>query len=251
MRAAGIDIGSRTIELVVLEDGGIVSSSRIDTTHNLEDECRVLLEGIDFDRLIATGYGRNLAEIRFDVPSVTEIKAYAQGARAIFPECRTVLDIGGQDTKALALGEQGRVVKFEMNDRCAAGTGKFLEIMAHALNYDLDRFGDAALAGSDGIRLSSMCTVFAESEVVGLLTRGKKREDIARGVHGSIVSRTVGLLKRVSLEPPIVFAGGVARNPGVRFLLERELSMPLNVPKDPQSIGALGAALIAAKANLK
>jgi predicted CoA-substrate-specific enzyme activase len=245
MRSAGIDIGSRTIEVIAIENGRVVSALQMDTTHDLLSACECLLGKVEFDRLIATGYGRSLAEIAFDAPTVTEIKAFARGARTLFPSCRSVLDIGGQDTKAIALDEEGRPVRFEMNDRCAAGTGRFLEVMARALDYDLDQFGEAALRAANEIQLSSMCTVFAESEVTGLLTKGGRREDIARAVHTSVLNRTVSLLGRVGTQHPVVFAGGVARNPCLREMIEAALGKPVMIPEDPQMVGAYGAALIA------
>ena len=246
MRTAGLDIGSRTVELVVVEDGGVVSSVRVDTTPSVESDCRQLLSETCFERLVVTGYGRALAEVKFDAESVTEIKAYARGAEALCPGCRTVLDIGGQDTKGIALDGRGRVTKFEMNDRCAAGAGKFLEMMASALGYRISEFGAAALQGLNTVKLSSMCAVFAESEVVGLLTKGEKRADLARAVHHTIVRRSLGTLKRVSVESPIVFAGGAARNPCLVKMLEEVFRRSVFVPEDPQIVGALGAALIAA-----
>jgi (R)-2-hydroxyacyl-CoA dehydratese activating ATPase len=247
MKAAGLDIGSRTVKLVIVRDGGeVVSSSRLDTTPSVTADCRRLLDGASFDALVVTGYGRSLAEVEFDAPSITEIKAFARGAEAVCPGCRTVLDIGGQDTKAIALDGAGRPIKFEMNDRCAAGAGRFIEIMASALKYDLDEFGPAAVRGTAEITLNSMCTVFAESEVVGLMTRGISREDIAGAVHRAIMRRTLGMLRQVSVQPPLVFAGGAARNPCLVALLEEAVGCKVFVPGDPQMIGALGAALIAA-----
>ncbi|MBI3946648.1 MAG: 3-hydroxyacyl-ACP dehydratase [Armatimonadetes bacterium] len=245
MRAAGLDIGSRTVELVVVEGDTVVASARADTTPMLKGQCRRLLAGAAFDRLVVTGYGRALAEVEFDAESVTEIRACARGAHALFPGCRSVLDIGGQDTKAIGLDGRGRVLKFEMNDRCAAGAGKFLEMMARALAYDLEEFGVAALAGVDGIRLNSMCAVFAESEVVGLVTRGERREDIARAVHHAVARRSAAMLQRVSTDPPIVFAGGGARSASLVALLKQALGMEVLTPADPDMVGALGAALLA------
>jgi predicted CoA-substrate-specific enzyme activase len=246
--AAGLDIGSRTVECVVIDTarGRVLASERIDTGPNLAADCRRLLDAQRFDRLVVTGYGRALAEVEFDAPSITEIKAAARGARALFPNCRTVLDIGGQDTKVIALDDAGRPRRFEMNDRCAAGAGRFLELMAGALGYQLSAFGAASRAGRNGVQLSSMCAVFAESEVVGLVTRGVPREDIARAVHSSIVQRTVGMLRRVSVHPPVAFVGGGARNAGLVQLLAEALACDLQVSEDPQMAGALGAALIAA-----
>ena len=198
-----------------------------------------------FDRILATGYGRHFFETYFDVPTVTEIKAFAQGAKAIFPECRTILDIGGQDTKVIALDKKGSVSKFEMNDRCAAGTGMFLEVIAKTLGYDLDEFGKEALNAKANIQINSMCTVFAQSEVTSLLAKRQGRKDISRGIHMAILNRTLSLLKRVSTEPDIVFAGGVAKNPCLKYLLDTTLGSEVRIPDDPQMVGAYGAAIIA------
>lgn len=245
MRAAGLDIGSRTIELVVLDDNELASYRIADTSHDPRTTCRGLIEAEVFDCVVATGYGRHLAEIEFDVPTVTEIKAHALGARHLFPECRTVLDIGGQDTKVIGLDGAGRPERFEMNDRCAAGTGRFLEVMAHALRFELSELGPAALASATGARINSMCTVFAESEVISLLTKGASRDEIARGIHGAIVDRTIAMMKRVSTSGPVVFAGGGALNPCLRSMIEERLGTTLLVADNPQMSGALGAALLA------
>jgi predicted CoA-substrate-specific enzyme activase len=245
VRTAGIDIGSRTIKLVIVEDGEIITSSIADTTHDPLEQCERLMAQTSFDRILATGYGRHFFETHFDVPTVTEIKAFARGAKEIFPGCRTILDIGGQDTKAIALDEKGRVFKFEMNDRCAAGTGMFLEVIAKTLGYELEEFGTEALKGEGNIQINSMCTVFAQSEVTSLLAKRQKRENIAYGIHAAILNRTLSLLKRVSTTPDIVFAGGVARNPCLKYLLDEALVLEIKVPKDPQIVGAYGAAMIA------
>jgi predicted CoA-substrate-specific enzyme activase len=246
MRYAGIDIGSRTIELVVVDEAGnIALSLKADTGFDPIKEAKKLIEGIAYDCIMATGYGRNLLEIFFDAPTVTEIKAHARGARAFFPDARTVLDIGGQDSKAIALFENGKVKKFEMNDRCAAGTGKFLEIMARTLGYDVEDFGRQALLAEKDLTISSMCTVFAESEVTSLIARGKNRREIARGLHTSVIRRAAGMVNRVSSGADIVFTGGVAKNPCMCELLAEKLGRVIYVPADPQMIGALGAALLA------
>ena len=204
-----------------------------------------LIVGADHDRILATGYGRNLFEIAFEAPTVTEIKAHARGARLHFPEAGTVLDIGGQDSKAIALSGNGRVRKFEMNDRCAAGTGKFLEIMARTLGFDIDDFGREALLAEKDLTISSMCTVFAESEVTSLIARGHNAREIARGLHLSVVRRVAAMINRVSAGGDIVFTGGVARNPCLRILLEKNMKRGILVPSEPQMTGALGAALLA------
>ena len=248
MRTAGLDIGSRSIELVVIEssNGEILAAQEAETTPDMEAVCRDMIDRARFDRLIVTGYGRTMAEVNFGFPTVTEIKAYARGAHVTVPGCRTVLDIGGQDTKVIALDEAGRVVNFEMNDRCAAGTGRFLEMIATALHYSLPEFGAGALSGSDGVQISSMCAVFAESEVIGLLTRGARRQDIALAVHRAIASRADSMMARLGIHPPVVFAGGAARNRCLIKLIGDALKCRLTVPKQPHMLGALGAAWIAA-----
>ena len=247
MRYAGIDIGSRSIELVVLEDEKIIESKQADSGFDPMAQARKLLEGVEYNHIMATGYGRHLFELSFETPTVTEIKAYAVGANALFPDVRTILDIGGQDSKAIALNENGKVIKFEMNDRCAAGTGKFLEIMAHALGFGMDKFGVEALKATKEIQISSMCTVFAESEVTSLVAKGESSQNIALGLHRSVVRRAVGMLKRVSVEEPIVFAGGVAMNICIRRLLEETINKKITIPENPQMIGAYGAAMLAAR----
>lgn len=248
MYFAGIDIGSRTIEVVVVDETGeIVSSLQTDTGFDPMAEAERLLNGVEYHRIMATGYGRNLFEVSFDAPTVTEIKAHATGARAFFSDARTVLDIGGQDSKAIALFDNGKVKKFEMNDRCAAGTGKFLEIMAMNLGFDMEAFGRKALLTDKEVNISSMCTVFAESEVTSLIAKGQDRREIARGLHSSVIRRAAGMINRVSSDGEIVFTGGVAKNPCMQKLLAGKLGRPVLVPDDPQMIGALGAALLAAE----
>ncbi len=243
---AGIDIGSRTIELVVVDVTGAVQTQlKADTGFDPMGEAGRLLDGIEYDGIMATGYGRNLFEISFDAPTVTEIKAHACGVRALFPDARGILDIGGQDSKAIALFDTGKVKKFEMNDRCAAGTGKFLEIMARALGYEIEGFGNEALQAEQETTISSMCTVFAESEVTSLIARGQDRREIALGLHASVVRRTAAMIQRVAPDYDVVFTGGVAENPCMRALLEKKLGRRVLYPAAPQFTGALGAALLA------
>jgi (R)-2-hydroxyacyl-CoA dehydratese activating ATPase len=247
-RFAGIDIGSRSIELVVVDErGDIVCSLQADTGFDPMAEAGRLIEGVAYDRIMATGYGRSLFEISYEAPTVTEIKAHARGARFFFPETQAVLDIGGQDSKAISLFANGKVKKFEMNDRCAAGTGKFMEIMARALGFDMDSFSEQALLAEKDLTISSMCTVFAESEVTSLIAGGQNPREIARGLHISIVRRVAGMVSRVAPDGDIVFTGGVAKNPCMQKLLEEKLGRAIFVPEDPQSVGALGAALLAAE----
>jgi predicted CoA-substrate-specific enzyme activase len=243
MSIGGLDIGSRTIALVEMDEAGIRHSEVVETTFDPMAQCDYLLKDRRFDMLIATGYGRHLAQANFADSVITEIKAFGLGCYHYFPECRTILDIGGQDTKAISLGMGGKVMDFQMNDRCAAGTGKFLEVMAAAMGLSLEEMGTIAMQTRSEIKVSSMCTVFAESEVTGLIARGTPRPEIARGLHEAICDRAIALLKRVGVEREVVFAGGVAFNPCLRALLEERLGLSILVPENPQIVGALGAAL--------
>lgn len=245
---AGIDIGSRSIELVVLEKGHLLHWTKAPTTFDPLGQCRRLMDDVTASVVAATGYGRKLFAEAFQgngVTAITEIQAYALGAGHLCPEARTVLDIGGQDTKVISLTPEGRVSKFEMNDRCAAGTGKFLEFMATALQVPLESFGAFALEADRRVKITSMCTVFAESEATSLMARGEKPANIAMGLHLSIARRTSAMLRRVGGSAPYFFAGGVAHNPCVRTLLEEDLGRQLIVPQNPDIVGALGAALYA------
>ncbi len=247
MRYAGIDIGSRTVKLAVLENGRLVLSRKSVTSHNPFETAQELLDGVVFDGITATGYGRHLIKGHFACPVISEITAFVLGARFFTTGCRSILDIGGQDTKAISLDSEGNLCKFEMNDRCAAGTGRFLEVMATVLGFTLEEFSAAALSAGRAVKINSMCTVFAESEVVSLTSQGAERNEVALGIHKAIVSRSTGLLKRVALPGGIFFAGGVALNDCMRILLENEMGRPVFVPPDPQIVGAIGAALRASE----
>lgn len=242
---AGIDIGSRSIELVVLNGMRVVHEAKVPTTFDPLAQCTKLMQQVQVNRIVATGYGRKLfadSVKALEVSTVTEIQAYALGAKFLFPEARSVLDIGGQDTKFILLTSNGKVAKFEMNDRCAAGTGKFLEFMATALQVSLDYFGEFALRSDRRVQINSMCTVFAESEATSLMARGERTENIAMGLHLAVVQRTLGMAGRVGIEHPVVFAGGVAQNLCVKKILEEQLG-GLLIPENPDMVGALGAAL--------
>jgi (R)-2-hydroxyacyl-CoA dehydratese activating ATPase len=241
--SAGIDIGSRTVKVVLVQDGSVTAIRKAENSFDTLKVCAGLLGGLSYDHITSTGYGRNLFKEHYTCEAISEIKAFAIGANFFFPACRTVLDIGGQDTKVISLDDQGRLKKFEMNDKCAAGTGRFIEIMAMALRYSLEEFGEQALLVDESVNISSMCTVFAESEVVSMLARGAGRAGVARGIHQSIVNRSISLLRRVSVEDDIIFAGGVAYNKCIVHLLEQTLQKKVFIPSDPQIIGALGAAL--------
>ncbi len=212
MTTLGLDIGSRTIKLAVCESGELVLARKALTSYDPLAVCRELLRHAPPGPLVATGYGRHLAKEYLRCETVSEIKAFALGARAVFPSCRTILDIGGQDTKAISLAADGKLDKFHMNDKCAAGTGRFLEIMATALGLSLGDFMAEAMAAETPHPINSMCTVFAESEVISTIARGTPRPAIALGIHQAIAARAVSLLERVPVADDIVFAGGVALN---------------------------------------
>lgn len=251
MRTAGIDIGSRTVKLAIVEGGRLVVSRVRENSFEPLSVCRQILADEHYDSIVATGYGRHLfAEKIGSGGVITEIKAAALGARHLFPDCRTILDIGGQDTKAIALDAGGNVGRFEMNDKCAAGTGRFFEVMAMALGCTLDEFtllaAESVSTGSGlGRGINSTCTVFAESEVVGLIARGQSRGAIAGGIIDAVTSRVVSLVRRVGIAQPVVFIGGVARCASLRDALALRLGCPVLVPAVMQTVVALGCALAA------
>jgi len=238
---AGIDVGSRFIKYALIGDGP-PRFFREETGYDPLVACRRLIDETSPDEVLATGYGRHLLAADRGVSTITEIKAVARGAREVFPSCRTVIDMGGQDTKVVLLNASGVVENFEMNDRCAAGTGRFLEIMAHALGYSLAEFGSVCRTGEQ-VSVSSLCAVFAESEVVTLIGKGISREVIAGALHNSIVTRVLPLVKRVGLMDDVVFAGGCARDECLRNLLSGRLGKKVLVGDEPDALSAFGAAL--------
>lgn len=244
LKVAGIDIGSRTIKVAILQDRNLLYYQIVDTGTDPWERTKELLKPLSFDQIVATGYGRHLLRQKLDCPVVTEIKAYALGANFLFPNCHTVIDVGGQDSKAIRV-ENGQVIDFVMNDRCAAGTGKFLEVMAYTLGYSIDEFGKIALEAKNLLRINAMCTVFAESEVISLISQGEDPKNIALGLHEAVVNRIFTLLGSIGFEEEIVFAGGVAKNPCIAFLLKKKLGKEILIPKEPQIVGAIGAALSA------
>lgn len=236
------------MDAVWLDDGRLAERAVLDSGHDPSAAAASLVARDWHDVMVATGYGRHTARERFGCDAITEITAYALGAHALFPQAASVLDIGGQDTKVVSLRFGGKVADFEMNDKCAAGTGKFLEVMARALGFDLPDMAAAALGASDGVAISSMCTVFAESEVTGLVHRGEDRGRIARGLHDSIARRTLSSLRRMGAVGPLVFAGGVANNAAMRALIGERFEGEVLIPDDAQTVGAYGAALSAVRA---
>jgi predicted CoA-substrate-specific enzyme activase len=194
---------------------------------------------------VVTGYGRHLVAPAVQGGVVSEIRAFAVGARYLLPDCGTVIDIGGQDSTVILLSDNGKVQKFEMNDRCAAGTGKFLEVMAGTLEVTIDVLGDLALRVNRTVTINSLCTVFAESEVISLIGRGEQPSAIALALHETIATRLVAMARRTGIKDKVVFAGGAALNRCLGRLLEQKLGKELGIPESPQTVGALGAALLA------
>ena len=250
---AGIDSGSTTTKAIVLDrERKVLGFSILPTgaeSRNASSQAlsRVLDEigacQQDLSFVVATGYGR---EIAGDAKgTVTEITCHARGVHALMNTVRTIIDIGGQDSKAIRINGQGRVQDFAMNDKCAAGTGRFLEVMSQSLGVPLQAMGERAARATKEVRVSSMCTVFAESEVVSLVAKGERVEDILNGIHQAIADRVASLALRVGLEPPVAVTGGVAMNGGVVRALEVRLQASVAVPENPQLTGALGAAMIA------
>lgn len=251
--AAGVDVGSTQTKAVIInETRQIVARSLIDTGANVvvaaENAYVEALRsgGIDEEEveyIVGTGYGRY--RVTFGNTQVTEISCHARGAVHMFPGTRTVVDMGGQDTKAIRVSPTGEILDFCMNDKCAAGTGRFLGAASAALDIPLSELGQVALRAERPVRISTTCTVFAESEVLSWLGKGKKIEDILLGVHQSIAARSIGLLRRVGIEPEVTFTGGVARNIAMIEALQQGLGMKVNVSEESHYMGALGAALFA------
>ena len=192
--------------------------------------------------IVSTGYGRN--SLKVADKAITEITCHAAGAYYLNPAIRTIIDIGGQDSKSIVIDDNGKVKDFAMNDKCAAGTGRFLEVMARALEVDLDNFGEISLDAENPSKISSLCTVFAESEVISLISKGEKRKNIIAGIHESIASRVASMTNRVGVIKPIMMTGGVAKNIGVVRALEKKFNAPIEVSENAQVNGAIGAAYI-------
>jgi len=251
--AGGVDVGSTQTKAVVIDEARrIVGRSLIMTGANVVTAAQeafqaalddALVREHDVGYVIGTGYGRY--KVTFGHEQITEISCHARGAAQMFPGTRTVLDMGGQDTKAIRVGPDGDVLDFCMNDKCAAGTGRFLQAASFALDIALDDLGRIALGAQKPVKISTTCTVFAESEVLSWAARGKRVEDILMGVHRSIGARSVALLTRVGVEPSVTFTGGVARNPAMVAVLNELVGQELQVGETSHYMGALGAALFA------
>ncbi|MGD7651933.1 MAG: acyl-CoA dehydratase activase [Verrucomicrobiales bacterium] len=245
MRIIGLDIGSRTVKRVIVEDGRMVGHRVLPGTHDPLSVCEEMLAGQEYDRVVATGYGRRLFAEHREAGMITEIRAAALGVRHVHPTARCILDIGGQDTKVISIRPDGQVGKFEMNDRCAAGTGRFLEVMATALSYSMAEFVRAGDEAEEAQAINAMCTVFAESEVISATARGVDRASMARGLHEAVSRRALAMLRRVELHDDVVFCGGGALNGCLQRFVAEGLGRDVHVPDEPQILAALGAALSA------
>lgn len=254
MITMGIDVGSITTKGAILDSDRLIGSSLRTTGYHsgraglalfekMLTECE--LKTTDVERVIATGYGRN--SVDFADKAVTEITCHGAGAHFLDPGVRAIIDIGGQDSKAIALDETGRVSDFAMNDKCAAGTGRFLEVMAKALEVPLEKFGEFSSAADLPAKISSLCTVFAESEVISLIAQGETRENIIAGIHAAIASRVGAMASRVGMQPIVMMTGGVALNNGVVKALEDKMGLAIAVRPEAQFTGAIGAAILAQK----
>ena len=252
MIVAGIDIGSRATKAVLLNKASVLSSVICDTgpesVKTSEAAMQVLLRGTgvslkEVKYTVATGYGRIL--VPFANENVSEISCHARGVNHCFPSVRTILDMGGQDCKAIRCDEQGRVVNFIMNDKCAGGTGRFLEIIAEVLDVPLSSIGEVALESKSNIPFNTICAVFAKSEAISYLRKGASKGDILSGLHEAIATRSVNLLKRVSIEKDFSISGGIAKNKGMVQKLREKTGLEPLLAEDPQLMGALGAALFA------
>jgi len=253
--AAGVDVGSTQTKAVVMtENGGreILARALVDTGANVRKAadnaflavCQAAgIHAPEVGFVVGTGYGRY--NISFGNAQMTEISCHARGAHFVCPTTRTVIDMGGQDSKAISLGKDGQVLDFVMNDKCAAGTGRFLANAAEVMGISLDDIGPLSLRATRAVKMATVCTVFVESDILSYLAQGKKPEDILGGVHLAIAKRTLSLARRIAIEPDITLTGGVARNSGMVYALEEILGTKLQVSPDSQFMGAIGAAVFA------
>ena len=253
--AAGVDVGStQTKAIILLDNAGkeIVARALVDTganvrkaaEHAFHEACQAAgIHAGDVGFVVGTGYGRY--KVSFGNTQMTEITCHARGAHFVFPGTRTVIDMGGQDSKAISVGQDGEVLDFVMNDKCAAGTGRFLANAADVMGISLDEIGPLSLRAVRPVKITTVCTVFVESDILSYLSQGKKPEDILGGVHLAIAKRTLSLARRIPIEPGITMTGGVARNGGMVHALEEVLGGKLQVSPEAHFMGAIGAALFA------
>jgi len=254
MITAGIDMGAKTIKVVVLKDEDVAGKSIVvagfDNRASAEEAFAAALEDAglsreDLDGVVATGAGRKSAP--YSERDISEVGCDARGTIKRYPNARTVIDVGAEEGRAIRCNEQGKVLDFALNEKCAAGAGAFTEAMSRALEVETEKLGAMSLESGNAVPMNAQCAVFAESEVVSLLHAKTPKEDIARAVHDAIASRIVSLARKVGFEPEVVLIGGVAHNIGFVDSLQRALECEVIVPDDPDYIGAYGAALAAAE----
>lgn len=248
---AGIDLGSAMTKVVIMDALGHIRARAASATgaEHRHLANRTMAEALKqaslpFNEIactVATGYGR--VNVPFADRQVTELSCQARGVSSLFPNARTAIDIGGQDAKGLKIGD-GRLADFVMNDRCAAGTGRFLEVLAKTLGLKLDELGEISLKASDKVTITNTCTIFAQQEIVTRISRGTPLADIVAGLHEAIASRVVNMVTRLKIEPDVVFTGGVARNSGVVHAIRQNLGCQVLVPDQPLFTGAIGAAIL-------
>ena len=252
MNVAGIDVGAKFIKVVILSDDGLKAKTKLQAgleaadaaEHALQETLRLAgLKLADLDAVVATGFGRNVAP--HATQRVTEAMADARGVAALLPNVRTIVDVGAEEGRGIRITGEGRVMDFAGNEKCAAGSGSFTESMARALDVGIEVFAKISLDSTQAVPMNAQCTVFAESEVVSLIHANTPKADIARAVHDAIASRIAATVRRVGVEPTVALIGGVAHNPGFVDALKREMGLPdLAIPRDPEFVGALGAAVI-------
>lgn len=254
MITAGVDCGSKNVRVLILKDGEMLAKAMVpagmDTAAAAQKAYEKALAGAgleadDVEKIVATGAGRN--ELRFKNDMVTEVGADARGAIYLFPEARTVIDVGAEEGRAIKIDSQGKVVDFAINEKCAAGAGAFTEAMARALEVELDELGRLSLQSTQAIPMNAQCAVFAESEVVTLVHKKTAKPDMARAIHDAIADRITSMVRRVGIEEKIALIGGVAYNVGFVKSLEEDLETKVLIPDSPEFVGALGAALVAAE----
>ena len=253
MITAGVDIGAKTIKIVILKDEAVIGQNLVMAGYDIQESLKKAWEEVlpeakvqmnQITRIIATGAGRKEATMAHD--KCSEVSSAAKGAVFLDSRIRTVIDVGAEEARAVKINNSGKVVDFTVNERCAAGTGAFIEAMARALEISLEELGLLSLRFTQAVAINAQCVVFAESELVSLVHAKTPKEDMARAVHDAIADRIVSMVRRVGLEKEIMLVGGMARNVGFIASLKRELEIDIIVREDPEFVNALGAALIAA-----
>ena len=254
--SAGVDIGSTTSKATIIKEGKVIGSSLIPSGHDMAQSAETVfeqalkqrrLEKEDINYIIATGYGRH--GVLFADETVSEIACHAKGAYTSESGISVIIDVGGQDSKLIWINETGSVMDFAMNDKCAAGTGRFLDLVSGTLGLGLKEMGKISLKSHNPCTISSTCAIFAETEVVALRSRGTSREDIVAGIHQSLALRIMSMGSRRGFKKEVAFSGGVAKNVGMCRAIEEKIGFKLVLPEEPQLMGALGAALLASERN--